>query len=112
MRRKRLAGIRYNFLIEFDALEKCYIDIWAKYRQTKQISPITNLNTVISEIKPDNDYSQFYYESTWILKDKLKAENIYKELIVLLRDKIFLKYLENKLDEDRLLGGWNSYYSF
>ncbi|MCL4549073.1 MAG: hypothetical protein M1495_10935 [Bacteroidetes bacterium] len=112
MRRKRLSGIRYNFLIEFDTLEKCYIDIWAKCRQTKQISPIANLNTVISEIKLDNDHSQLYYESTWIFKDKPKAEKIYKELIELLQNKIFLKYLEDKLDEDRLIGGWDSSYSF
>lgn len=70
MKRKSFYGLRYNFLIEFDTLEKCSIDIWAKYKQTEQISPITNLNTIISEIKSDDDDRQLYYESSWIFNNK------------------------------------------
>ncbi|MCL4550460.1 MAG: hypothetical protein M1495_18065 [Bacteroidetes bacterium] len=112
MRRKRQTGLRYNFLIELSTLEKYYINIWAKYRLTKQVSPISNLNAIISEIKSENDNRQLYFESTWIFNDKPEAGKIYKKLIELFQTKIFLKYLEDKLDEDRLIGGWNSGYSF
>ncbi|MBU0561563.1 MAG: hypothetical protein KJ799_04630 [Bacteroidetes bacterium] len=112
MKRKRHFGIQYNFLIELDTEENGILDIWAKNRKTKQISPITNLNSIISEIKSENDHHDLYYESSWIFTDKSEAIKTYNRAIDLFQNKLFVKYLEVNLDEDRQLGGWNSDYYF
>lgn len=100
-------GDRYNFLIEFEKYGKKYsFEILCVHNQTNQKSVITNLNFIISELvfpvlkNSDTD--------TTILLNEMKGVALFRKSISIFKDKLWIKLLENKLDEDRNIGGWNS----
>lgn len=112
MKRRRFSGIRYNYLIELGNTNNHSLDVWARYGNTIKVSCITNLNFIISALRPENDNSDLYYESTWIFYDKFTATKIYNTLVTLFQIKSFVEDLEKNLDEDRKIGRWNSNYLF
>lgn len=112
MERKRCFGIDYNFIIELDEQKNYCLDVWAMHKTTKKVSPINNINIIISEIQPENNTDELYYESSWVFSDKALAKMTYNKVVVLFQRKLFMKFLELFLDEDRQIGGWNSDYDF
>lgn len=115
-----LCGERYDFDI---VIEKCSIDCYfhvrAICRDSKRTSCINNLNPMLSLFSPDcyeseDDYCALlddpdHRDSSWVIS-KGEAKKLAKIAEKALRDSSFLRYLEDKLDEDRLEGEWKNIY--
>lgn len=85
------------------------MDLKAICKKTSHYSGINNLNPVLSELSVDGDVigKRFEDSSGWeVTKQEMKKfNNIIKSFLT---SKTYLKYLENKLDEDRSLGEWEN----
>ncbi|MBD3339684.1 MAG: hypothetical protein GF353_11285 [Candidatus Lokiarchaeota archaeon] len=110
--KKTIFGDRYNYLLELAEDKKFYFEIYAKYVVTNQVSIITNLNCIISEFIDISENNPGYYETTWEFDEIKEADFMFKIAQDLFSSKYFIRYLEDQLDEDRELGGWNSCYRF
>ena len=104
-------GNKYNFKIickEFNENE-CYWTLKAICKEMNCYSGINNLNPILSELGIDEDVicGRFEDSSLWkVSKREIKKFNkITKSFLT--REK-YLKYLENKLDEDRGQGEWEN----
>lgn len=115
-----LCGERYDFDI---VIEKCRIDCYfhvrAICRDSKRTSCINNLNPMLLLFLPDcyeseEDYYNLlddsdHYDSSWVIS-KGEVKKLAKIVEKALKDSFFLRYLEDKLDEDRLEGEWENIY--
>jgi len=111
MMEERVFGNRYDFIIKLEKCGKSYcFCILSLFKSEKRKSAITNLNFIISEIidpilKKDLEESDLFIA-------KKQGQKLFDESVKLFRDKAWLYMLENELDEDRDLGGWNSSFDF
>jgi hypothetical protein len=100
-------GICYQYLIEAD-LSSGMFEIYAKHIKTDRVSPITNLNQIISEFSQycaDEDETD---DSTWVIKDSDRLKDLCDAANVYFADTKGIDFLEEKLDEDRNEGGWDT----
>jgi len=105
---KKFIGFKYAYLIVAD-LEAFYFEIQSKYIDENRSSTITNLNYLLSELGNYYTKNDEVEESTWIIKSNIRLRKLWQITNELFNDNGFIKYLEEKLDEDRACGGWNSY---
>ena len=108
---KKIIGKKYEYLIETDNSIGCF-EIISKHIETNRVSTITNLNFLISELSSCYDQNDEIDETTWIIKDNRRLKRLKKLVYNNFNDPSFLVYLEQQLDIDRNIGGWNSEYSF
>ncbi len=104
-------GNKYNFEMIYKEFNKnkCSWTLKAICKKTNCYSGINNLNPVLSElgISEDTTYGRFEDSSRWeVSKQEMKEFN--KNAKSFLTSKKYLKYLENKLDEDRSQGEWEN----
>ncbi len=107
---------RYAFQAEIYLKDISHFTIYGKHLKTSAVSPITNVNCIISSfssILVDKDeVSDINWGSTWEIKDRILAEKLWEEVIKFFQEDDFIRYLEYELDDDRDFGGWNSAYKF
>ncbi len=108
---KKIIGKKYEYLVEIDN-STGYFEIISKHIETKQTSTITNLNFLISELSSCYDQNDEIDETTWIIKDNGRLKKLKQLVFKNFKNNSFLLYLEQQLDIDRNIGGWNSEYSF
>jgi len=51
-------------------------------------------------------------ESTWKIETINKLDMLIEKIEVIFKNQKSIEFLENQLDQDRLLGGWNSNIKF
>lgn len=103
----------YSFYIELIKQDKSfYYEIVSVHNRTTQISTITNLNYILSELQDYLAFAENSDETTWKINNKVNAMRIWKFSKKLFRDSNFIIHLEKRLTEDRSLGGWNSTIKF
>ena len=73
---------------------------------TGRTSCINNLNAVLSEFGVDMDDPKVV-DSSWIVVRE-EAQYYMDTATQFLFDRVFLDYLEERLDEDRMLGEWEN----
>lgn len=80
--------------------------IRATCKLTKRVSCINNLNLILSEFNIDSTNHKFA-DSMWevSIKEANYFINTAKEIF---SSKFFLNFLEDKLDEDRIVGEWEN----
>ena len=110
--KKKIFGSRYNYFVELTKSRNYFFEIFAVYKITQQVSVITNLNYLLSELQDETMDKERFFETTWILFDKTEVNKVWTRTIKLFSCDGFIKMLENKLDEDRIQGGWNSDFEF
>lgn len=104
-------GNKYNFKIIYKEFNKneCSWTLKAICKETNCYSGVNNLNPVLSELGIDEGTicGRFEDSSIWeVSKQEMKEFN--KIAKSFLTSKKYLKYLENKLDEDRRQGEWEN----
>ena len=111
MMRKRVEGNRYNFIIELEKYgRRNSFHILSLFKENGQKSTITNVNYIISElIFPVLKSSDI---DSIVFLNKKQGEKLFMETVSAFNDKLWIKELENHLDEDRGIGGWNSNFKF
>lgn len=105
MERLKFRGREYSIFIIFDKIKGIF-SIRALHNKTKRYSSINNLNCILSHLNINADNPKFF-DGSWELS-KNEVNSLVKKTIDLLRDKKFLKYLENQLNLDRSLGEWEN----
>lgn len=103
-------GDRYNFEVICKEVNKGHFwTLRAICKKTNSCSGINNLNPILSELGIDEDKicGRFEDSSRWDVS-KQEMKNFNKITKTFLTDKNYLKYLENKLDEDRVQGEWEN----
>lgn len=103
----KIIGKRYEFIVELEQDDKLIsFEILSKHKVTDQKSTITNVNFIISELVfPIFETTEI--DST-IFLNKQKGTKLFKEAMSSFKDTNWIELLEEKLDEDRCYGGWNS----
>jgi len=102
-----------NYLFQIVAnLNFKIFEIFSKHINSETYSCITNLNYLISQFEENFSENDLYYDSTWLINSVESLKLINQKATGLLTDNIFIKYLEQGLDKDREIGGWNSDYRF
>ena len=104
-------GNMYNFKIIYKEINKseCYWTLRAICKESNCYSGINNLNPILSELGMDESTicGRFEDSSIWkVSKREMKKFN--KITNSFLTSKKYLKYLKNKLDEDRSQGEWEN----
>ncbi len=110
--KKKILSNRYNYLVEVTKNKNYFFEVFAAYKITQQVSVITNLNYLLSEFQDEIIDTERFFETTWILFDKTEVNKVWTKTIRLFSCDDFTRILENKLDEDRIQGGWNSHFEF
>ncbi len=109
-------GKKYAFQAEICLKDISHFTIYGKHLETSAVSPITNVNCIISSFSSilvdENETSNISWESTWEIKNHILAEKLWQKVIKFFQEDDFICYLEYELDDDRSLGGWNSAYKF
>ncbi|MCF8239773.1 MAG: hypothetical protein K9J16_00195 [Melioribacteraceae bacterium] len=105
--RIKILGGRYKFLIKLELYDKDFsFEILSLYTAKNQRSAITNLNFIIAElIFPVIETTDI---DTTIFLNKTSGIKLFQESILAFKNKYWINLLEEKLDEDRNYGGWNS----
>ena len=108
---KLIIGNKYNFKIIYEEFNEneCYWTLKAICKETNFYSGINNLNTILSELGIDGGTicRKFEDSSVWEVS-KLEMKKFNKIAKSFLTSEKYLKYLENKLDEDRVQGEWEN----
>lgn len=107
---EKFAGQKYKYSIEAN-FEHGFFEIYSKHLKTQKVSRITNLNFLLSEFNKDSK-AKNYAESTWNIPNKKELRRLWQNAGNEFLDSSFIFYLEKALDEDREIGGWNSYHDF
>ncbi len=109
--KETINGNNYNFIIQVKQLESKYLfEINSQHIASNGKSAILNLNFLISKlIQPILDIN---INETMLLLNKKQTERLFKKAISRFKNKSWLKALEENLDEDRNLGGWNAISNF
>jgi hypothetical protein len=104
-------GNRYNFQVQIRKLKSDFLfEINSQHIESKQKSTITNLNFLVSElIQPILEVN---IDETTILLDKNQGKRLFKKTISVFKNKSWILLLEENLDEDRNIGGWNASFNF
>ena len=103
-------GNKYNFEIIYKELNKneCSWTLKAICRETNCYSGINNLNHILSELGiAEFIYGRFEDSSGWSVR-KLEMKRFNKIAKSVLTSENYLKYLEDRLDEDRSQGEWEN----
>jgi len=104
-------GNKYNFEIIYKGFNKneCSWTLKAVCKETNCYSGITNLNPVLSELGISGDIICRRFEGSfgWEVS-KQEMEKFNKIAKSFLTSEKYLRYLENKLDEDRSHGEWEN----
>ncbi len=105
--RTKIFSNRYEFLIELQQYnDEYYFEIFSLYKVTNQKSIVTNLNFIMSELVfPVLETTDI---DTTISLNRTRGIKLFQESVLSFRNKYWIKLLEEKLDEDRNYGGWNS----
>lgn len=111
MMEKRVGGKRYNFIIELEMYGRTNsFQILSLFKEKGEKSTITNINYIISElifpVLKSRDIDSI------VFLNKKQGEKLFKGTVSAFNDKLWIKELENHLDEDRSVGGWNSNFKF
>ncbi|MEW6410601.1 MAG: hypothetical protein AB1488_10925 [Nitrospirota bacterium] len=103
----KIQGIRYNFEIVSENGEQnvCFY-IKAICNSTGRTSCVNNLNTILLEFNV-NPIRPEFADSMWIVSKK-EANVFVNTAKKFLSDTLFMNYLERRLDENRLEGGWEN----
>jgi len=105
--KEKIVGANYSYLIELTKREKKNLfQILSVHHKTRKKSVITNLNFIISElILPIINHPEI---DNVISLSRTKGMKLFTESISAFKNKSWLNPLEKLLDEDRVIGGWNS----
>ena len=104
-------GNKYNFKIIYKDFNEneCSWTLKSICKQTNSYSGINNLNPILSELGIEEDTICGIFEDSSLWKiSKREMEKFNKITKIFLTNKNYLKYLENKLDEDRGQGEWEN----
>lgn len=105
------SGNRYNFKIINEKINKdeWYWTLKAISKETSHSSGINNLNSILSELGIDLDSMRRRFEDSCLWKvSKREMKNFNKIAGSFLTSRKYLKYLENRLEEDRSQGEWEN----
>jgi hypothetical protein len=105
--KETIKGNNYNFKILVEKLESKYLfQIYGQHIASNCLSAIMNLNFLISElIQPTLDIN---IDETMLLLNKKQTKRLFKKAISRFKNESWLQALEENLDEDRNMGGWNA----
>jgi hypothetical protein len=102
-----IQGEKYIFNIISQTEDQDYFfAIQASSKSSGRTSYINNLNVILSEFGIEMDDPKVA-DSTWVIT-KEEAQHYVDTATQFLFDRVFLDYLENRLDEDRMLGEWEN----
>ena len=102
-----IQGRKYNFeVVSQNERNDFYFFIRAICKSTKRVSCINNLNTILSEFNIEVDDPKFW-DSTWVVTRE-EAYNLEGKAKQFLSDSSSRDYIESHLDEDRVLGEWET----
>ncbi len=104
-------GNKYNFEIIYKEFNKngCSWTLKAICKKMNCYSGINNLNSVLSELGVNEDAGCGKFEdSFWWEVSKREMKKFNRIAKSFLTNEKYLKYLENKLDEDRIQGEWEN----
>ena len=114
--KENFQGEKYAFQLEiyFDTIS--YFSIYSKYLKNNSVSPITNVNCIISQfgsiLIDEDEVSNIDWESDWYIEDRKLAEKLWQKAKKEFNDIDFIHYLEYELDDDRSCGEWEAGYKF
>ena len=104
-------GNRYNYQVAINQNHRTF-EVHSKHLFSNKYSTITNLNFIISELSNSLSENDFIEESTWKIESVNKLGVLKERIEIIFKDQKSIDFLENQLDQDRLLGGWNSDFRF
>ncbi len=104
-------GNRYDYQVDID-FEYRTFEIYSKHLVSKRYSPITNINYIISELSDSLSEKDLIEGSIWEVETSEKLKKLKENTDIIFRSKKSIDFLEKQLDQDRLLGGWNSDMKF
>lgn len=109
--RAKIFGNRYEFIIELGRFDNAFsFEILSLFKATGQKSIITNLNLIISELVfPLLETTDV---DTTVILNKQQGTKLFNTSKSFFKNKYWIKLLEENLDEDRNIGGWNSDFKF
>lgn len=93
-------GCFYHFQSNID-LEFLTFEIYSKHIYSETYSYITNLNYLVSQFDEYLSENDLFCDSNWRINSVEHLSLINRQSTVLFTKKIFIKYLEQALDEDR-----------
>lgn len=100
-------GEKYFFdIVSFKKGKLFVFYIRATCKLTKRSSCINNLNTILSEFNIDSTNRKFL-DSMWEVSKK-EADHFINTTREILSSISFLNFIEDKLDEDRIVGEWEN----
>ena len=100
-------GNRYNYQVEINQNYRTF-EVYSKHLFSNNYSTITNLNFIISELSNSLSEKDFIEESTWKVESINKLDILKEKIEIIFNDQKSIVFLESQLDQDRLLGGWNT----
>lgn len=100
-------GNRYNYQVEINQNYRTF-EVHSKHLFSNNYSTITNLNFIISELSNSLSEKDFIEESTWKVESINKLDILKEKIEIIFNDQKSIVFLESQLDQDRLLGGWNT----
>ncbi|HPI37121.1 MAG TPA: hypothetical protein PK397_04175 [Ignavibacteriaceae bacterium] len=104
---RKISGNRYEFTVLLERSNKNFcFEVLSKYKPTGQKSTITNVNFIISELVfPIIETTDV---ETSVFLNRRRGMKLFRETISSFKNDSWVQLLEEKLDEDRGYGGWNS----
>ncbi|MBI3034881.1 hypothetical protein HYY71_01030 [Candidatus Woesearchaeota archaeon] len=105
------SGNKYNFEITYKQLNKheCSWTLKAICKATNRCSGVNNLNPVLSELGINEGIVCGKFEDSFGWKVSIQEMKKFNQIAKsFLTSENYLKYLENKLDEDRGQGEWEN----
>ena len=104
-------GNRYVYQVDINQRYRTF-EVCSKHLYSKNYSTITNINYVISELSNSLSEKDIIEELTWKIETINKLDMLIEKIEVIFKNQKSIEFLENQLDQDRLLGGWNSNIKF
>src|SRR3990172_6626171 len=102
--RRLIHGNNYDFRVVANVRE---FYIQATDKISLRYSCINNLNSILSELVHEQSNDEQFDNSRWDVT-KEQGEEFAKTAVEFLSDEEFRRYLESKLDEDRMAGEWEN----
>ena len=104
-------GNRYVYQVDINQRYRTF-EVCSKHLYSKSYSTITNINYVISELSNSLSEKDIIEELTWKIETINKLDMLIEKIEVIFKNQKSIEFLENQLDQDRLLGVWNSNIKF
>ncbi len=102
--RRFIHSDRYDFCVVANVRE---FYIQATDKASLRHSCINNLNPILSELVHEQYNDAKFGDSRWIVS-KEEGQELAQTSVEFLSNEKFRRYIESKLDEDRMLGEWEN----